>query len=378
MVNALRRAYLWERKQWPVPRVLSLPDSDWRTDVCIVVVSIGCGVVFWLGGLALAWTTATGTPPNKAAARSCTTAASPAQQKRFSFGCVYAHSPTVQVAVFGVAWSVFWYLWSVRHLPRMLRGARRVLGSPYDDLTERWMPRLRSVPLVWTLLFTIAWITYFALASRFGWRAGGPPFVDHRWVTGTHLLRKNAVLDLWVIGVMLAVIPNVVGVFRYGKLVREQTALAEKEAPTLMVAREAHRRTASFGLITGPAWTFAVMVVVVLVLRPAEFERGQLIVMSILSLFGFSLIAVPAWIVHASLARMRDNLVERTIATYRTRRDLPPARARTFLDAQLRRCQQEQTWAFGRGWLSFAALLAQLVLPLATFVLTVALRNGNG
>jgi hypothetical protein len=301
-----------------------------------------------------------------------------AASRRTRFGCAYVRSRAIWTALFGVIWSIFWYLWSVRHLPRMLDRAARVLGAEYEAHVARWKPRFRTIPIGWTALFAVLAVLYVALIVGFGWKPRALPFIEREWFTGTHILRKELVISLWAVATMLAVMPNIVGVYLYSRFIQGEGRIARETAPSIAAAREAHRRSAKFGVITGLAWTLAVVVVILGAVQPAEFDLGAAVIVGILGLFGFSLVFVPQWILHRSLREMRDHAVDQELEAFR-RGDYAGPTATATLDTRLDALDREQTWVSGAGVLGAAALAVQLVLPLVSFLLSITIQSGaNG
>lgn len=289
---------------------------------------------------------------------------------------LYVHTRHVYVAWFGVAWSAFWYLWSVRHL----RGWVPRAGSAFQPGNEEWprfcdawLLRLRRMVALPTAVGVVLLWVYVALATHLGHRLWALPRFPQEWTHGPSLALKDVVLGLWVAPILAVVAPNIVGAVKYSLMVRTLGRLPGL-TPSIPAAREGLRLVGRFGIVTGVAWSVAIFVIVAC-LGPATFDWGAVAAVGVLALLGLQLILWSQWELHSALARLRERLVEPLLEALR-RPGHGEERARR--EAELRTILGDSTWVNAAGAVGvLLSSLGQLVLPAASLAISIVTRRGG-
>ncbi|MGD0715081.1 MAG: hypothetical protein ABSB24_13000 [Gaiellaceae bacterium] len=299
------------------------------------------------------------------------------------FGGLYLRARCVYVGAGGVAWSAFWYVWSVRHLPWWFDEAVHAFRLSPDD--ERWVEfrttwrrRLQQAPGPPSFALIALVFLYLFVFDRFDglpplW---GLPSFPADWSRGTHLTGKELVLALWSIPIVLALVPNVVGSLKYACLVWH--LVRDRKLPlvrSVVTVREGMRQVAWFGVVTGAAWTSGA-VAIVSALGPRSFDVGALIIVIVLGLLGVQLFVASQLLIHHALERLRRERLEPLLARMH---DVSNRRRRNELEAAVRDVASDETWVHASGAVAASVgLVLQAVLPAVTFVLKILVVGGGG
>lgn len=224
----------------------------------------------------------------------------------------YLRARLVYLGVFGVVWSVAWFLWSVANVPQMLLGSRVAFAAPrasFDAQFRRWSAELRRTPTWWLLLwfavpagYVVAGTQLLVPEDRPLW---GLPEFGEVWLEGDDLLVKNLVAVVWAAAFALAVAPNLAGAWKYLRIVASiarGSALPLAESP--VIAREGLRRVALFGLIGSFAWTVA-GASWGFVVAYDHFSWHELVPAVVLSAMAVVLLFFPQLVFRRTLVRLR-------------------------------------------------------------------------
>lgn len=330
-----------------VPRFFRQPEAGWQIPVFAVTVSAAT----FLGALGIA--------------------------AAIGFEHEYLRSRPVYAGVFGLAWSVFWYLWSVWNLPRMLGQARLAFpaASKFETLEREWVRRLERFPVAATALLLVAIWAYVHVATH-EWQAlwGLPRFSD-AWVEEPELTAKNIILDVWSVPITFVTAANVVGVFKYTLLVRRLASGELAHLPSVPVVREAFRSVGRFGQITGVSWTIGVVVVIGIV-SPSSFDWASAVLVGVLGIVGFLLVFVPESVLHSGLERLRRRLGTEALTRLVDEFADDGEQALRRGEERLRTLHADTTWV--HGYERVIVFAGQFALPLASLAASLVLQGGGG
>lgn len=298
-------------------------------------------------------------------------------------GGTYLRSPLVYVGSFGVAWELFWYVWSVSNIPTMLAASAPAFAvdrATFEREWRAWVDDLTTAPVVVFVGVAVYIVTYVILSTHVRAPLVGIPNLGEAWTTQPNLLLKNGIVLLWGVPALLILAANVVGACKYFRLTfavgrgrgvggREPLELV-RSAP---VAREGLRWVAVFGLVAGTAWT-AAGTIVAGAIAAESFRVRELVVVLLAGSVGFLLLVLPQVFLRRALVQVRDDVALRYM--HAVRAHLPWNERTPASDERLRGyeghlldLQRESVWPHGATISMLAVTLAPFLLPAAALAL---------